>query len=350
MSSSPVSKISTTLGRAHYAAVQTARIAWYTGHYLAGRTFFGAIGAAGRVADRGHLGRRFREVFEAEQRSIETGEYRLPRSLTGPPPLGALLSSSTDYLRDARRIARRRKQGGHSEVLTEAARERFPRYFLQNFHFQSDGWLSAESASRYDMQVETLFTGAAEVMRRRALPAVKQAIALRDPQTLRLIDLGCGCGGFLEAIKENWPELHVTALDLSPAYLGEARTRLAASSRTAFRQAPAEATGYEDSAFDIVSSVYLFHELPPSARAAAAREIGRILKPGGVYVHADTIQYGDDPPLDALLEAFPRAVHEPYYDSYCRTDLDALFGDAGLTRADGGEHAFLTKISVFRKA
>ncbi|MBY0422081.1 MAG: hypothetical protein K2Q06_07230, partial [Parvularculaceae bacterium] len=66
-------------------------------------------------------------------------------------------------------------------------------------------------------------------------------------------------------------------------------------------------------------------------------------------VHADTLQYGDDPALDPALAAFPRAVHEPYYDSYCREDLDALFGAAGLRREGDGALAFLTKISTFRK-
>ena len=29
-----------------------------------------------------------------------------------------------------------------------------PRYYLQNFHFQSGGWMTDDSASRYDTQVE----------------------------------------------------------------------------------------------------------------------------------------------------------------------------------------------------
>ena len=78
-----------------------------------------------------------------------------------------------------------------------------------------------------------------------------------------------------------------------------------------------------------------------------AAEFARVLKPGGLYVHADSIQYGDTS-LDALLETFPRAFHEPYYDSYCREDLSALFGEAGLTGA-AEEVAFLTKVSAFKR-
>jgi len=73
-----------------------------------------------------------------------------------------------------------------------------------------------------------------------------------------------------------------------------------------------------------------------------------LLKPGGVFILADTIQYGDEPGFDILLENFPRGFHEPYYDSYCRTDLAELFGAAGLHKADGTD-AFMTKITSFQK-
>lgn len=361
MTASPMTEFASALRRASYVAAQATRVAWFTGHYVAGRALFGALAPTGedgerlsapsaRAVDRAHLSRRFRALFEADRLSLEQGEYRLPTALAAPPRLGAAMASSFDYFRDAGRVAARRRRNGHSDVLSETARTQFPRYFLQNFHYQSDGWLSAESAARYDMQVETLFTGAADVMRRRALPALRRAIAGRDPETLRLIDLGCGTGGFLEAVKATWPGLDAVALDLSPAYLGAARTRLAAFPKLGFRQAAAEATGYDAGSFDIVCSVYLFHELPPAARGAVAAEIARLLKPGGVYIHVDTLQYGDDAPLDALLRAFPQAVHEPYYDSYCRQDLAALFGAAGLVPCDEGENAFLTKVSGFKKA
>jgi hypothetical protein len=54
-------------------------------------------------------------------------------------------------------VHRRRESGDHSEVLTEETRGKRPRYYLQNFHFQSGGWMTDESAQRYDTQVEVLF-------------------------------------------------------------------------------------------------------------------------------------------------------------------------------------------------
>ena len=51
--------------------------------------------------------------------------------------------------------------------------ERYPAYYLQNFHYQTDGWLSKDSARLYDFQVETLFLGSADTRRRQALPYVR---------------------------------------------------------------------------------------------------------------------------------------------------------------------------------
>lgn len=349
-------ELSGGLKRAAYSASQIARIAWYTGHYVAGRRKMGPLTAPGDAPyadefaplDRQRLKESFRELFRTDWRNIEAGEYKLPLDARRLPSFGKLLRLSRDYLRDAEKVARRKHARGHSEVLRDDLAQKYPRYYLQNFHYQTDGWLSEGSAERYDMQVETLFTGAAGAMRRQALPAIRTAITGRDPASVSMLDLGCGAGGFLELVKDNWPLIDATALDLSPAYLGKARATLGNAKNVRFLEAKAEETGLPDASFDIVTAIYLFHELPPAVRVDVAIEIARLLRPGGTLVQVDTIQYGDEPGLDVLLENFPRGFHEPYYDSYCRTDLAALFGNAGLEEISATT-AFLSKVSVFRK-
>ncbi len=351
--------VSATLGakRALYGASQLARIAWYTGHYLAGRRKMGPIARPGdaphaeefAALDRARLKIAFRDLFRADWKNIESGAYRMPLELRRPPSLSNLARRSRDYLRDTEMVARRKYANGHSEVMREDLAGKYPRYYLQNFHFQSDGWLSAASADRYDMQVETLFTGAGAAMRRQALPFLRRAIDACAPDPAQVLDLACGGGGFLETVLDNWPRIEATALDLSPAYLGKARTALARFRDVRFVEAKAEATGLGDASFDIVAAVYLFHELPPKIRVEVASEIARLLKPGGVFVLVDTIQYGDEPGFDTLLENFPRGFHEPYYDSYCRLDLAAHFAAAGLRRREE-TLAFLSKITVFEKS
>ncbi|MCB2112732.1 MAG: class I SAM-dependent methyltransferase [Parvularculaceae bacterium] len=342
--------------RAVYSASQIARIAWFSAHYFAGRRRMGPITRPGETPaadesgplDRDRLKQSFRELFRADWRDIKSGEYKLPLEARRAPSISRLMKRSRDYLIDTEKVARRKYANAHSEILRDELKDKYPRYYLQNFHFQTDGWLSAESADRYDMQVETLFTGAGAAMRRRALPFIRRAIAGRDPAGLHLLDIGCGAGGFLEQVLDNWPMMNATALDLSPAYLGKAQTTLSPFRNVNFVEAKAEQSGLGPASFDIISAVYLFHELPPTVRAALAREIARLLKRGGAFILVDTIQYGDEPGLDALLENFPRGFHEPYYDSYCRLDIAEHFAGAGLAqRAE--TIAFLTKATLFEK-
>jgi ubiquinone/menaquinone biosynthesis C-methylase UbiE len=348
--------IANSAKRAAYVSAQAARIVWYTGHYAAGRRVMGPLTEPGEAPyaeeflplDRQRLKDSFRAAFRQDWKNIEAGRYRMPAELRRLPSLPGLIKQSRDYLRDSKKVARRKHARGHSEVLTETNTAKYPRYFLQNFHYQSDGWLTASSAERYDMQVETLFTGAAGPMRRASLPLIGDALRGKDVATAALLDIGCGGGRYLQGVKENWPQLPVTALDLSPAYLGKARASLGRWSDVRYVEANAEATGLDSTAYDVVTAVYLFHELPPKVRRTVAAEIARLIKPGGVLILTDTIQYGDEPGFDILLENFPRGFHEPYYDSYCRADLDDLFADAGLE--PGGEVvSFLTKARVFVK-
>ena len=228
--------ISNQAKRTFYATAQVGRVLWYGGHYALGRRLMGPLTQPGDAPhadqsaplDRMLLQKRFRELFDLDWRNIESGVYKLPQELRTLQSPTKLIKASRDYFRDSRAVARRQQGRRHSEVLRGDTRKKFPRYFLQNFHYQTDGWLSENSAQRYDMQVETIFTGAGHAMRRQALPFIHKAIGERDPASLQLIDLGCGEGGFLRQVKENWPHLKCTALDLSPAYLGKAQARLGA--------------------------------------------------------------------------------------------------------------------------
>jgi SAM-dependent methyltransferase len=89
--------------------------------------------------------------------------------------------------------------------------------------------------------------------------------------------------------------------------------------------------------------------VPPSIRREIAREFARVLKPGGLLVFMDSLQTGDTPEFDAMLESFPANFHEPYYKSYLREDLRAIFTDAGLQVVDT-EPVFLSKRVVAIKA
>jgi ubiquinone/menaquinone biosynthesis C-methylase UbiE len=243
-------------------------------------------------------------------------------------------------------VERRRGNGEAREAGDEeAAGGAYPAYYRQNFHFQSGGWFTAQSARRYEAQVETLFSGAAGAMRRRALSLLARAWRGHDHRGLVIVDLACGSGAFLQDLALAFPRARLIGADLSAAYLEEASRRCGAATLV---QANVERLPFPDGCADAVTCVYLFHELPPKVRGVVAAEIARVLKPGGLLAVADALQGADEPRLARLLEVFPAYFHEPYFASYETTDLPALFAAAGLTLR-GKDQAFLTKALLLEK-
>lgn len=339
-----------------YRAASAAKIGWFTSQYVGVRHVAGPVVAPGevpkpyngpRITDRS-MAAAFFAAFRAEREDIAKGVYKLPREYRIPPsPLRSLLQARQN-LHDARKIAKRRFTPGGGVEVRDIAPDSYPTYYRQNFHFQTDGWMTDQSADIYDTQVEALFTGAASTMRRRALPMILKGIKDargRGATNPVVVDLACGTGELLVDLLDNDSEADFTAIDLSPAYLGKAKKKVSAAmgakAPVKFLQGNAEAIPLADNSVDVLYTVYLFHELPPKVRRTVAAEMARVLKPGGTYVHVDSVQYGDTD-LDVLLEGFPRAVHEPYYDSYCNEDFDAIFEAEGF-KPLGKELAFLTK-------
>jgi ubiquinone/menaquinone biosynthesis C-methylase UbiE len=263
--------------------------------------------------------------------------------------LFTMLERSRLFFRDLPSVHERRQRNGTHEVLNEKTRGLRPEYYLQNFHFQSGGWLTEESAECYDTQVEVLFKGTANIMRRQALPPLAQHFAGRDQRHLRLVDIGCGTGRFLDFVKQAWPRLPVIGIDMSEAYITHARNHLRRWSKSSFIVAGAEAIPLPDNCCDALTSIFSLHELPPAVRRAAIGEAARVLKPGGRLVMIDSLQLGDRPAYDAMLERFPGNYHEPYYSTYLREDFPAIAGCSGLSH-HGDTKAFVSKVMVFDKA
>lgn len=351
----PVSRLAT---RVAYGARQLPRIAWYLGHDLAMRQLSAAArrraGGSSRpaartdrpVPDRSRLYADMATLFRQDLANVEAGIYPLPADHDGSWPL--LLARSRLFFADLPEVHRRREDCRHREVLSEATRGKRPSYYLQNFHFQSGGWMTPESAQRYDTQVEVLFKGTANAIRRQALPPLQEVFAGRDQRRLRLLDVGCGTGRFLDFVKQAWPRLPALGIDMSEAYVAEARRHLRRWCWTDLVVANGEAVPLANESQDAVTSVFMLHELPPKARRAVFREGARVLKPGGRLVVVDSLQIGDEPDYDGMLELFPQNFHEPYYRGYIKEDFRALARACGLVHSRDAK-AFVSKVMVFDK-
>src|SRR5207302_4059500 len=136
--------------------------------------------------------------------------------------------------------------------------------------------MTRESARRYDTQVEVLLSGSANAIRRQALPPLHEIFARRDQRRLKLLDVGCGTGRALDFVKQVWPRLPAVGIDLSEAYVAEARRHLARWGWIDLLVANGEAIPLATESQDALTSLFLFHELPPKVRRIVFRELARV--------------------------------------------------------------------------
>lgn len=118
----------------------------------------------------------------------------------------------------------------------------------------------------------------------------------------RILDLGCTIGHSTVGVVDCFPEAEVYAIDVAAACLRYAHARAEAIGRKIhFSQQNAEATTFHDGHFDLIVSANLFHETSAKAMPRILKECHRLLRPGGVMIHADIA---------------PKAMMGGVYDSY----------------------------------
>lgn len=110
----------------------------------------------------------------------------------------------------------------------------------------------------------------------------------KAPSKIRVLEVGTGPGFFAILLSEMGYD--VTAIDLTPAMLAEARKNAGeAARRICFLEMNAEELTFADSAFDVVISRNLTWNLPHPKKAYA--EWSRVLKKGGLLLNFDANWY-----------------------------------------------------------
>jgi ubiquinone/menaquinone biosynthesis C-methylase UbiE len=215
---------------------------------------------------------------------------------------------------------------------------RYPAYYRRNFHWQTDGYFSEHSAAIYELGVELLFRGTADVMRRQVIPPITRHVREAGRGDLKLLDVACGTGRLLHQLSRAHPGLRLHGCDLSPAYVRAARERLRDVGELTLAVENGEALPWADATFDMVTSVYLFHELPRNARRNVVREMLRVCKPGGIVVIEDAAQLADSGALEAVMRDFPKDFHEPFFDDYLEDDLVGVLKECGWREVESEAH------------
>ena len=191
--------------------------------------------------------------------------------------------------------------------------------------------------------------------------AVLEERGLRDG--MEILELGSGPGFVTELLLEHFPASTVTALDIDPSLVADARDRLARfGDRVSHIEAPAHATGLPADRFDAAYARLLYQHLPDAAAATA--EAFRVLRPGGILAvyDVDDAMWGVTDPVvpgyAAIVERMAQAQAAMGGDRYVGRRLLGLLADAGfadgrldaipLNTAELGLEAFLPQIDPGR--
>jgi ubiquinone/menaquinone biosynthesis C-methylase UbiE len=159
-----------------------------------------------------------------------------------------------------------------------------------------------------------------------------------DFKPSRILDIGCGLGHNTLPIALMYPDAQVIAIDAGAPMLryGAARAKALGVGNVTFMQMDAEdMSTFADGSFDWVQTTMFLHETGGKAIHRIMKEIGRVLKPGGLTLHIEQPQYT---PEMSLYEQFMRdwdAYYnaEPYWGHMHDLQPEDLMEEAGVPKS-----------------
>ena len=108
----------------------------------------------------------------------------------------------------------------------------------------------------------------------------------------RVLDMGCGTGSLIFALRDFANVQSATGIDVTEAYVAAARARNS-DPRFAFDVGDARALPYPDSSFDRAFSLLVLQFIPEARKAV--EEMRRVVRPGGTIAAAVWDGYGGQP-------------------------------------------------------
>jgi ubiquinone/menaquinone biosynthesis C-methylase UbiE len=138
-------------------------------------------------------------------------------------------------------------------------------------------------AARYDLLAWLFTRGRERTLRERIIGLAGLELGTS------VLDIGCGTGTLaIAATKHVGPTGTVYGIDASPPMIARANWKAKrAGAAVVFQLAAAEQLPFPDHRFDVVLSTLMLHHLPRTTREQCAREVTRVLKPGGRALAVD---------------------------------------------------------------
>ncbi len=119
-----------------------------------------------------------------------------------------------------------------------------------------------------------------------------------DAASGSVLDLGCGTGNATFQLLRASPGAEVLAVDPSLRMRELSAERFKDEAGVTVEEGDGNSIPAGDGTFDVVMSSLTLHHVPRERKAGCARELARVLKPGGRLVYADRFCDVDGPPGD----------------------------------------------------
>ncbi len=148
--------------------------------------------------------------------------------------------------------------------------------------------------------------------------AMFDALAGLLPTSFVALDLGCGPGSLSQRLLARFPNARAIAVDIDPVMLaigrgaiGTVDGRLRWIEADLASQEWLEALG--ETKIDAVLSSTALHWLEPEPLARLYHDLGRVLRPGGIFLNGDHVAFG--PSLPTLARLSQSVLDEQWTDS-----------------------------------
>ena len=149
------------------------------------------------------------------------------------------------------------------------------------------------------------------------------------PANTTLLDVGCGIGGSSRILAQDY-NFDVTGVTISPQQVKRAQELTPEGVNAKFAVDDAMALSFPDASFDVVWSVEAGPHMPD--KAVFAKELLRVLKPGGILVVADWNQRDD---RIVPLNFWEKPVMKQLLDQWSHPAFSSIEGFSELLAATG---------------
>ena len=198
------------------------------------------------------------------------------------------------------------------------------------YDYDADHPDSVAAGAIYDRGISMYQRGAEGALGLSVIAYLQKNFPALKPK--KVLDIGCTIGMSAQRYCDAFPDAEVYAIDVAAPCLryGHARAE-SLGKKIYFSQQNAEHTNFSDGTFDVVVSTILAHETSTTAWQNILTECRRLLKPGGVMVHADLPQFADIEVYSQFLFGNEtRYNNEPFWTTFRGMNLKAAMETAGF--------------------